>query len=207
MILDRNKRDGQTMWSNLVVKPSPNVQDVTRMWQHDIMMARKLSSATDGDCNSLNRVWNHNNNNKRPSITSRLMDCNFLIRLLHKDTHWHDNHITFIIVFNFLTISSIHLFISSSFYFTIVFYFIIVIVMHVNHVIVYYIRHSLCMCTWTDFRVYSCLCLIAFCQSIIKNDDDDDDELSRHCHQSSYCNLQNNAAMHLHCLNDDFSSS
>jgi len=36
------------------------------------MMARKLSSATDGDCNSLNRVWNHNNNNKRPSITSRL---------------------------------------------------------------------------------------------------------------------------------------
>jgi len=32
------------------------------------------------------------------------------------------------------------------------------------------------MCTSTDFLVYSCLCLIAFCQSIIKNDDDDDDD-------------------------------
>ena len=53
--------------------------------------------------------------NRELNITSRLMDCNFLIRLLYKDTYWHDNHITFIIVFNFLTISSIHSFISSSF--------------------------------------------------------------------------------------------
>jgi len=51
--------DRQTMWSNLVVKLSPNVEDVKRMRQQDIMMQRKLSSATDGDCISLSSVWSN----------------------------------------------------------------------------------------------------------------------------------------------------
>jgi len=57
------------------------------------------------------------------------------------------------------------------------------IVMHVNYVILYYIRYSFRMCTSTDFRVYSCSCLIAFCQSTIKNDHDDGTLCLKKTHQ------------------------